>query len=74
MYVYDMVILYAPVHTSIMSPLAVHVIVAGPIEDDGSLTLISMASDHQTIHRVQLGFCALADNGRFHIGNTIVIL
>eukprot|EP00435_Cladocopium_sp_Y103_P028425 s2491_g7.t1 len=24
----------------------------GPIEDDGSLTLISMASDHQTIHRV----------------------
>lgn len=28
---------------------------AGPIEDDGSLTLISMASDHQTIHRVQLG-------------------
>eukprot|EP00438_Fugacium_kawagutii_P029391 Skav213043 [mRNA] locus=scaffold844:756409:761058:+ [translate_table: standard] len=27
----------------------------GPIEDDGSLTLISMASDHQTIHRVSLG-------------------
>ncbi|CAJ1437818.1 unnamed protein product [Effrenium voratum] len=24
----------------------------GPIEDDGSLTLIGMASDHQTIHRV----------------------
>ena len=29
--------------------------VAGAIEDDGSLTLVGMASDHATIHRVPLG-------------------
>ena len=36
-----------------LQPEIVHAL--GAIEDDGSLTLVGMASDHATIHRVPLG-------------------